>query len=301
MKGIILAGGAGTRLKPATLVVNKHLLPVYDKPMIYYALSTLMLGGVREILIITSPQDKRLYEELLGDGEWLGLALSYAIQEKPNGVPEALIIGREFLAGGSCALILGDNIFVGHMLGDMLEKILRRDIGMTIFAFRVSDPENYGVVATDCEGRITSIVEKPVDPPSNWAIAGLYILDSKAAEIAQRLTPSSRGELEMIDVINDYLDRDALAVETMSRGYAWFDSGTHERLLDASQYIASIEKRQGLKIACLEEIALRMGFIDRDAFRALAQAYPNSSYGEYLRDLLKFGDLKIPATTGTRP
>ena len=293
MKGIILAGGAGTRLHPATRVINKQLLPVYDKPMIYYVLSTLMLGGIREVLIITSPDARPLYEELLGDGSWLGMHLEYATQEKPNGVPEALIIGREFLDGGPCAFILGDNIFVGHMLGEMLESVRQRDDGATIFVCRVSDPERYGVVDLDADGKVIGVVEKPSDPPSNWAITGLYILDSTVSDIAAGLTPSARGELEMVDVIGDYLERGALSVEKLGRGYAWLDSGTHESLLDAAQYIATIEQRQGLKIACLEEIALRKGFIDLVAFKVLAENYPNSSYGKYLRTLLEDGYLEV--------
>ncbi len=293
MKGIILAGGAGTRLHPATRVINKQLLPVYDKPMIYYVLSTLMLGGIREVLIITSPEARPLYEELLGDGAWLGMRLEYATQAKPNGVPEALIIGREFLDGGPCAFILGDNIFVGHMLGEMLESVRQRDDGATIFVCRVSDPERYGVVDLDADGNVVGVVEKPSAPPSNWAITGLYILDSKGSDIAQGLTPSARGELEMVDVIGDYMERGALSVEKLGRGYAWLDSGTHESLLDAAQYIATIEQRQGLKIACLEEIALRKGFIDLPAFKALAENYPASSYGLYLRTLLEEGYLDV--------
>ena len=293
MKGIILAGGAGTRLHPATGVINKQLLPVYDKPMIFYVLSTLMLGGIREILVITSPRARPQYEELLGDGSWLGMRLEYATQEAPNGVPEALIIGREFLDGGPCAFILGDNIFVGHMLGDMLEEVQRRDRGATIFVCRVSDPERYGVIDIDHDGMIHAVVEKPADPPSNWAITGLYILDSDAPDIAAGLTPSARGELEMVDVIRNYLDRGVLSVEKLGRGYAWLDSGTHESLLDAAQYIATIEQRQGLKIACLEEIALRKGFIDLDQFKALAESYPASSYGLYLRSLLNEDFLDI--------
>jgi len=293
MKGIILAGGAGTRLHPATGVINKQLLPVYDKPMIFYVLSTLMLGGIREILIITSPHARPLYEELLGDGAWLGMHLEYATQEAPNGVPEALIIGRKFLNGEPCAFILGDNIFVGHMLGDMLEDVQQRGGGATIFVCRVSDPQRYGVIDIDAAGKVRDVVEKPAEPPSNWAITGLYMLDSKAPDIAAGLTPSVRGELEMVDVIKVYMERDALSVEKLGRGYAWLDSGTHESLLDAAQYIATIEQRQGLKIACLEEIALRKGFIDLEQFKVLAENYPASSYGLYLRSLLNEDFLEI--------
>ena len=285
MKGIILAGGSGSRLHPVTLTINKQLLPIYDKPMIYYPLSTLMLGGIREILIITTPQAEAAFKSLLGDGANLGLSLSYAVQDKPNGLAEAFIIGRDFIGDDQCALILGDNIFYGHGLPEHLQRAATRAEGGSIFAYQVADPRRYGVLALDTDGNISGVVEKPETPPSNWAVTGLYYFDKQVADIAATIKPSARGELEIVDVINDYLHKGTLAVEWLGRGYAWLDTGTHETMLQAAHYIETIETRQGLKIACLEEIAWRAGFIDFDKFSALADGYPESTYGRYLKNL----------------
>ena len=285
MKGIILAGGSGTRLHPVTISVNKQLLPVYDKPMAYYPLSTLMLGGISDILIITTPEAAPAFKALLGNGVELGLKLSYATQDRPNGLAEAYIIGRDFIGNDPCAMILGDNIFFGHGLPEHLANAARRTEGGTIFTYQVSDPRSYGVVEMDASGNISSVVEKPEEPPSNWVVTGLYYFDSKVADIAATIRPSVRGELEIIDVINAYLAKGALEVEWLGRGHAWLDTGTHENLLQASQYIETIETRQGLKIACLEEIAWRMGFIGFEDFAFLAKKYPESSYGRYLKAL----------------
>lgn len=285
MKGIILAGGSGSRLHPVTLTINKQLLPIYDKPMIYYPLSTLMLGGIRDILIITTPQALAAFETLLRDGTDLGLNLSYAVQDRPNGLAEAFIIGRDFIGDDQCALILGDNIFYGHGLPEHLMQAAGRSSGGSIFAYQVADPCRYGVVELDGDGKISGVVEKPETPPSNWAVTGLYYFDNQVADIATSITPSARGELEIVDVINDYLNKGQLEVEWLGRGYAWLDTGTHETMLQAAHYIETIETRQGLKIACLEEIAWRSGFIDFDKFSSLADGYPESTYGRYLKML----------------
>ena len=285
MKGIILAGGSGSRLHPATSAVNKQLLPVYDKPMIYYPLATLMLGGIRDVLIITTARAEPLFKSLLGDGTDLGMNLSYAIQDQPNGLAEAFIIGRDFIGDDNCALILGDNIFYGHGLPEHLARAAGRDGGGSIFAYQVADPRRYGVLELDGDKNVSGVVEKPETPPSNWAVTGLYFFDNEVADIAATIKPSPRGELEIVDVINAYLDKGSLAVEWLGRGYAWLDTGTHETMLQAAHYIETIETRQGLKIACLEEIAWRSGFIDFEKFCALADGYPASSYGRYLRTL----------------
>ena len=286
MKGILLAGGAGTRLYPATQVISKQLLPVYDKPMVYYPLSTLMLAGIRDILIISTPQDTPRYQELLGDGKRWGLRLTYAVQPKPNGIAQAFIIGREFIGGQPVALILGDNIFHGHEMQSLLRPAMQRDRGATVFAYPVKDPERYGVVEFDDQGKAKSIEEKPRQPRSRYAVTGFYFLDGRAPEIAARLKPSARGEHEITDVLNDYLARGELNAIALGRGLAWLDTGTHEALLEAAHFIETIERRQGLKIACPEEIAYRMGFIDAGQLEELARPLEKSSYGQYLRSVL---------------
>ncbi|HIC60753.1 MAG TPA: glucose-1-phosphate thymidylyltransferase RfbA [Rhodospirillales bacterium] len=285
MKGIILAGGSGSRLHPVTLTVNKHLLPIYDKPMIFYPLSTLMLGGIRDILIITTAEAEAAFKSLLGDGSDLGITLTYAVQDRPNGLAEAFIIGRDFISDDQFTLILGDNIFYGHGLSEQLLQAAGRTSGCSIFAYQVADPQRYGVLVLDRDGKISGIVEKPETPPSNWAVTGLYYFDSKVADVAATIKPSARGELEIVDVLRDYLNRRALKVEWLGRGYAWLDTGTHETMLQAAHYIETIETRQGLKIACLEEIAWRLGYIDVDKFKHLADGYPESFYGRYLKSL----------------
>jgi glucose-1-phosphate thymidylyltransferase len=286
MKGIILAGGAGTRLYPVTRSVSKQLLPVYDKPMIYYPLTTLMLAGVREILIITTPHDGPLFQRLLGDGSQWGLSLSYAVQDAPRGLPEAFLIGADFIRGEPCALILGDNLFYGHYLAEYLRAAAQRPDGATVFVYRVRDPERYGVAAFDETGRVTSLEEKPAAPKSDWAVTGVYFFDQRVSEFAATLKPSPRGELEIIDLIRAYLERDALKVQQLGRGIAWLDTGTHASLHEASAFIKTIESRQGLKVACPEEIAFNCGFIDAAQVEAMAGTIGDSDYARYLRDVI---------------
>jgi glucose-1-phosphate thymidylyltransferase len=282
MKGIILAGGSGSRLYPLTLVISKQLLPVYDKPMIYYPLSVLMTADIRDILIITTPQDQSLFKELLGDGGKFGIRLSFATQDKPRGLAEAFTIGREFVGGDRVALILGDNIFYGHGMPGQLAKATRRDRGATVFGYVVNAPQQYGVVELDDRGRALSIEEKPQRPKSNVAVTGLYFYDNDVIDIAAALEPSARGELEITDVNRAYLERGDLFVEVLGRGFAWLDTGTHTSLVEASHFVQILEQRQGLRIACPEEIAFRLGYISLDQFHSLAQRCARSGYGEYL-------------------
>ncbi len=287
MKGIILAGGAGTRLYPLTHVISKQLLPVYDKPMIYYPLTTLMLAGIRGILVITTPVDQDRFRALLGDGRQWGIEIRYAVQPRPRGLADAFIVGRDFIGNDHCALILGDNIFFGHGLTELLQRVAKKRASATVFCHWVRDPERYGVATFDANGKLLMIAEKPKCPGSNWAVTGLYFFDNRVVDIAANLAPSARGELEITDVNNDYAGRGELAVELLGRGYAWFDTGTHDALLEAAEFVRTTENRQGLKIASVEEVAWRMKFIDDAQLLRLADPLMRSGYGGYLKQLLQ--------------
>ncbi|MEK6772737.1 MAG: glucose-1-phosphate thymidylyltransferase RfbA [Bdellovibrionota bacterium] len=284
MKGILLAGGTGTRLFPSTKAVSKQLLPVYDKPTIYYPLSTLMLAGLSDILIISTPRDIPVIQDLLGDGKQFGIKLSYKVQPSPDGIPQAFLLAEDFLAGSGACLILGDNLFYGHDIPKQMQSAVKRN-GATVFAYHVNDPERYGVIEFDKDRKPLSLEEKPKQPKSNWAITGLYFFDQSVVSRSKKLKPSKRNELEITDLIRSYLDESALNIEVMGRGRAWLDTGTHQSLLTASQFVQTIEDRQGLKIACLEEIALLQGFITNDQLKILAESYPNSGYGNYVKQL----------------
>ncbi|QDO96031.1 glucose-1-phosphate thymidylyltransferase RfbA [Ferrovibrio terrae] len=289
MKGIILAGGAGSRLHPATAVTSKQLIPVYDKPMIYHPLTTLMLAGIREILVITTPRDQTAFSNLLGDGSQWGISITYAVQPEPNGIAQAFVIGRDFINGEACALVLGDNIFYGEGFGDVLRRAAAIRDGAVVFGYWVADPERYGVLELGPDKTPTAIIEKPANPPTNWAVTGLYFYDREVCDIATSLKPSARGELEITDLNNVYLKRGKLKVELFGRGFAWLDTGTPDSLLEASNFIATVEKRQGLKIAAPEEVAWRQGYIDAAQLEKLAAAYSKNAYGQYLRRLLTEG------------
>lgn len=289
MKGIILAGGSGTRLHPVTLGISKQLLPIYDKPMIYYPLSVLMLGGITEILIISTPQDIGRFEEILGDGEKWGLKFSYQIQPSPDGLAQAFLLGEDFLNGDACTLVLGDNIFYGHDLQHTVTSAINENTGATVFGYHVNDARSYGVVEIDEHGKAISIVEKPENPKSNLAVTGLYVYDHRVVELAKTVKPSARGELEITDLNRLYMERGELTVSQMGRGFAWLDTGTHDNLLDASQFVATLERRQGLKIACPEEIAFSLGLINKNQLSNLAAEYSKSSYADYLRKIVAQG------------